>query len=146
MVSCLSCSHQRRHVFPTGKLIVTVHRARGIKGDEMIGLGKADPYAEVKLGGTDHGGSTAHTPVARNAGSDPVWNHPLIFPIRSKHEEYNELSIVLFNKNLWSDKQLGEISIKNIQELSWNRRLTAVPEEWHRVSYKENVRGEVLLS
>ncbi|CAM6099518.1 unnamed protein product [Calypogeia fissa] len=33
-----------------------------------------------------------------------------------------------------------------MQELSWNRRLTAVPEEWHRVSYKENVRGEVLLS
>ncbi|CAM6099519.1 unnamed protein product [Calypogeia fissa] len=38
------------------------------------------------------------------------------------------------------------VRIKNMQELSWNRRLTAVPEEWHRVSYKENVRGEVLLS
>jgi hypothetical protein len=83
-----------------GVLEIALLRAEGIKGDEILGLGMANPYAIIKCGG-----QVQRSATAQNQGSRPTWNQTFTFNIE---DGATELSVKLYNKNALYDGHIGD--------------------------------------
>ncbi|KAG6546417.1 hypothetical protein Mapa_011965 [Marchantia paleacea] len=60
--------------FGRGVVQVEVLRAEGIRGDRILGFGKASTYLIMKYG---HENKQLKSPPHRDAGSTPTWNHSI---------------------------------------------------------------------
>ncbi|BBN17662.1 hypothetical protein MPTK1_7g16150 [Marchantia polymorpha subsp. ruderalis] len=109
--------------FPRGVLRLGVGCARGIRGDELLGL---------------------------DAGSNPYWGEWFTMPITVPNVvENNNLVVQIYNENhLRSDNQIGYSRIHNLGELVMGCEKYSTGEVWHIV-YDPGTqlpRGEIMLS
>ena len=94
-------------------------------------FGKMDPYCKVKLGSTTH-----ETKVHSNAGKYPAWNDKLVFK-RSNEEVVN---IDVLDKDTFSSDTIGYVTIP-LSKVVENKKVS----EWHTLSYKGKMAGEILV-
>ncbi|BBN17664.1 hypothetical protein MPTK1_7g16150 [Marchantia polymorpha subsp. ruderalis] len=135
--------------FPRGVLRLGVGCARGIRGDELLGLGRSDPYAKITFGSQENP-LECTTKTDKNAGSNPYWGEWFTMPITVPNVvENNNLVVQIYNENhLRSDNQIGYSRIHNLGELVMGCEKYSTGEVWHIV-YDPGTqlpRGEIMLS
>ncbi|KAL3679473.1 hypothetical protein R1sor_022429 [Riccia sorocarpa] len=135
--------------FPRGVLRLGVACARGIRGDEFLGLGKSDPYAKI-IFGSSLNPQEFKTETDRNAGSNPYWGEWFTMPITVPDiTENNNLLIQIYNRNhLRHDNQIGYCRFLNLGERVMKCEKFATGEVWHPVydPVTHMPRGEIQLS
>ncbi|KAL2621652.1 hypothetical protein R1flu_001857 [Riccia fluitans] len=116
------CDSTEEKVFGHGVLHVEIFKARGIKGDEIKGMGRADPYLKVKHGNAAKR-ETLTSLAHQDGGSNPVWNFEFCFPIRNGGTKaHNILEIEIYNENkrtsfFRADNSLGHLRLGGLAEL-----------------------------
>ncbi|EEF49866.1 protein SRC2 [Ricinus communis] len=98
-------------------LEITLISAKDIKDVNMFS--KMDVYAEVSIKG-DHFNSKQKqkTPVDKDCGTNPTWNHSMKFNIHEASAQENRLTvqIKLISDRSFGDKEIGEVHVP-IKEL-----------------------------
>ncbi|CAM6055588.1 unnamed protein product [Sphagnum tenellum] len=120
-----------------GVLEIALLRAEGIKGDEILGLGMANPYAIIKCGG-----QVQRSATAQNQGSRPTWNQTFTFNIE---DGATELSVKLYNKNALYDSRIGDT---RIQLKDTFNKVGLTTTTWYDVArpMSRNMQGQIELS
>ncbi|KAL2613534.1 hypothetical protein R1flu_025226 [Riccia fluitans] len=140
---------QKFNNFPRGVLRLGVACARGIRGDEILGLGRSDPYAKI-IFGSPESPQEFKTETDRNAASNPYWGEWFTIPITVPDiSENNNLLIQIYNRNhLRHDNQIGYCRLLNLGEKVMSCEKFSTGEVWHAVYDPGNhmPRGEILLS
>lgn len=131
-------------VFDRGLLHVEISKARNIRGDEILGMGRADAYLKVK-----HGNSvnpvTLKSEPHQDGGSNPTWGAKFVFPIRNGgSKEHNILDIEIWNKNRWfrHDNILGHVRIGELADWITRHRDNITEWAWYPVFTRHNRRKE----
>jgi len=84
----------------TGKAALTIEGGRNLKNVELFG--KQDPYVVLEVGGKKY-----QTEVAKNGGSNPVWNQT--FEVPATGQETVSLRVV--DEELTTDELIGQASM-----------------------------------
>ncbi|KAL3680680.1 hypothetical protein R1sor_023636 [Riccia sorocarpa] len=152
-----TASNKNDKVFGRGVFHVQIFKARDIKGDEIVGLGKADPYAVVKLGsqGNRHALKTA---THQDGGASPIWNYEFAYPLRNGGTlAHNSLDIKIYNENgaigcfNRSNNCIGSLRIENLGEYILSHENNITEPQWFPLLYKAagsdqgEEKGEILV-
>ncbi|XVF21925.1 hypothetical protein REPUB_Repub12eG0131000 [Reevesia pubescens] len=106
-------------------LEITVISAEGLK--KVKHLTKMDVYVVVKISGDSS--TERKTPVHKDGGTNPKWNHPMQFTINESLAQTNGL-VVTFKliccRTIRSDKEIGEahIPLKELLDSAGNSNST----------------------
>lgn len=125
-----------------GELIIHLKGAKGIKGHEFMGLGRANMYAAFCIGGENRKSN-----VVRNGGSNPQWNEQVSFKIAEyvNFAMYDWLHISLYQPHdIKRNSPRGTVKI-NVEKLLEVHR-NEVPSQSYPVAYKGKQRGMVELA
>ncbi|OAE25534.1 hypothetical protein AXG93_1543s1510 [Marchantia polymorpha subsp. ruderalis] len=118
-----------------GELIIHLKGAKGIKGHEFMGLGRANMYAAFCIGGENRKSN-----VVRNGGSNPQWNEQVSFKIAEyvNFAMYDWLHISLYQPHdIKRNSPRGTVKI-NVEKLL-EAMITIT-----RISSTKHVRNELV--
>ncbi|KAL3680684.1 hypothetical protein R1sor_023640 [Riccia sorocarpa] len=133
-------------LFGRGVLHVQIFKARNIKGDEIAGMGKADPYVVVKLGSKGNR-SPLKSEAHQDGGSSPVWNYQFLFPLQNGGTAaHNILVVQVYNENAdtrycRADNCLGSLRMENLAEWVMSHEDNITEPQWYPIIYENGKKG-----
>ncbi|KAL3695376.1 hypothetical protein R1sor_009452 [Riccia sorocarpa] len=123
-----------------GELIVRLKQVKGVRGDEALGFGKADLYANLVLGDLK-----MSSKVVNNGGGDTEWNEEFTFQIGShvKLVLYEKLRIYIYDADYWGDSRRGTawIDLKHLIEGGGDE----IPHTEYPVKFHGEQKGVVIV-
>ncbi|BBN08798.1 hypothetical protein MPTK1_4g14560 [Marchantia polymorpha subsp. ruderalis] len=123
-----------------GELIVRLKQSKGIKGDEALGFGKADVFANMSLGG-----ERRSSKVVTDGGSDSVWDEEFSFKIAAyvNLSLYQYLKIFIYDQDYVYDSRRGtcKIDVKNLLD----EHEDEVPDKEYPVMFHGDQRGSLIV-
>ncbi|KAL3680685.1 hypothetical protein R1sor_023641 [Riccia sorocarpa] len=140
-------ARKKDKLFGRGVLHIQVFKARNIKGDEFVGLGKADPYVVVKLGSVGNR-KPLKSETHQDGASNPVWNYEFKFPLQNGGTPaHNILDIKVYNENAdtkccRTDNCIGSLRMENLAEWVMSHEHNITEPQWYPLVYKYSRGGQ----
>ncbi|KAG6558083.1 hypothetical protein Mapa_000264 [Marchantia paleacea] len=123
-----------------GELIVRLKQAKGIRGDEAFGFGKADLFANLSLGGEKR-----TSKVVTDGGANTVWDEEFSFKIAAyvNLTLYQFLKIFIYDQDYCGDSRRGtcKIDVKNLLD----KHEDEVPDQEYPVMFQGDQRGVLIV-
>ncbi|KAL2632271.1 hypothetical protein R1flu_016957 [Riccia fluitans] len=123
-----------------GELIIRLKQVKGVRGDEALGIGKADLYANLSLGGEKRSSQ-----VVNDGGGDTAWNEEFSFKIAAyvNMALYEKLRIYIYDSDYWGDSRRGTAWI-DVKSLLDEDSPDEIPDQEYPVVFHGEQRGVII--